>query len=164
MKIYNKGKGAFGQLGHLHGYHEFIPKKVEALADKVIVDVTCGGYNTIAVSSTGSRYTWGCDGCDDNIFLPTLLLPDLRSKGVISLSAGFYFTACVTKAGEVFTWGYGNDGRLGHGDGSDLQSPKRVEALVGVKAKQVSCGDDHTAVCTGGTVVYTHLVEKSMEN
>jgi hypothetical protein len=48
----------------------------------------------------------------------------------------------------VFTWGTGKYGRLGHGDETHQQTPKRVEALVGVKAKQVSCGIYHTAVCT----------------
>jgi hypothetical protein len=49
----------------------------------------------------------------------------------------------------VFTWGKGLYGKLGHGDANDQQqTPKRVEALVGVKAIQVSCGGAHTAVCT----------------
>ena len=55
--------------------------------------------------------------------------------------------ACVTKAGDVFTWGNGSYGKLGHGDERHQNTPKRVEALIGAKAKQVSCGSYHTAVC-----------------
>jgi alpha-tubulin suppressor-like RCC1 family protein len=73
------------------------------------------------------------------------------------VSANEYHTASVTKAGEVYTWGYGNlYGRLGHGDDPvNQETPKRVEALVGVNAKLVSCGADHTAVCTEDGHVYT---------
>ena len=47
--------------------------------------------------------------------------------------------------------GYGGYGKLGYGDESKQKTPKRVDALLigGVKAKQVSCGWEHTAVCTG---------------
>ena len=61
----------------------------------------------------------------------------------------------MTKAGDVYTWGNGNDDKLGHGDESDQETPKRIEALIGVKAKQVSCGFIHIAVCTENGTVYT---------
>ena len=135
----------------------YAPTKVEALADKVIVDVACGGgCHSLAVTSTGSMYTCGNDWSGSSYTLvPTLILPDLSSKGIISVSAGLYFKACVTKAGEVFTWGEGSTGKLGHGDESNQKTPKRVEGLIGVKAKQVSCGGHNTAVCTEDGRVYT---------
>ena len=37
-------------------------------------------------------------------------------------------------------------GKLGHGDESDQDTPKRIEALIGVKAKQIACRKNHTAV------------------
>jgi alpha-tubulin suppressor-like RCC1 family protein len=158
LKIINRGYGVSGQLGH--GYrdeHQLTPKKIEALADEVIVDVACGRNHTCAVTSTGSIFTCGhgiVTGHGDYSDIPRpWLLQDLSSKGVINVSANEHHTACVTKAGEVFTWGcYGRFGRLGHGDDND---PKRVEALVGVKAKLVSCGRYHTAVCTRDGHVYT---------
>jgi alpha-tubulin suppressor-like RCC1 family protein len=55
----------------------------------------------------------------------------------------------------VYTWGYGANGRLGHGDQIDQYTPKRIEALIGVKAKQVACGYRHTAVCTEDGEVFT---------
>jgi hypothetical protein len=62
--------------------------------------------------------------------------------------------ACVTKAGEVFTWGHGKYGILGHGDETNQYTPKRVEALVDVKVTMVSCGENHTTVCTEDGHVY----------
>ena len=153
MKIFNRGYGEYGQLGHANRNNECTPKKVEALAGEVIVDVACEHDHTIAATSTGSIYT-----CEDDMTVLPILLPDLNSKVVISVSGGSCFTACVTKGGDVFTWGEESYGKLGHGDESDQKTrrrPKRVEALIGVKAKQVSCGSHHIAVCTEDGRVYT---------
>ena len=40
LKIVNRGCSVSGQLGH--GNYQLTPRKVEALADEVIVDVACG--------------------------------------------------------------------------------------------------------------------------
>jgi hypothetical protein len=55
----------------------------------------------------------------------------------------------------VFTWGDGYYGKLGHGDESDQPTPKHVETLLGVKVTMVSCGYEHTAVCTEDGHMYT---------
>ena len=59
MKIINRGLGFYGQLGHDRRGDKLTPKKVEVLADEVIVKVTCGWPHTCAVISTGSIFTWG---------------------------------------------------------------------------------------------------------
>jgi alpha-tubulin suppressor-like RCC1 family protein len=106
---------------------------------------------TCVVTSAGSIFTWGegiLTGHGENRVLLPRLLQDLSSKGVVSVSSNSSHTACATKDGEVFTWGNGRYGKLGHGDDSHQPTPKRVEALVGVKATIVSCGYEHTAVCS----------------
>jgi E3 ubiquitin-protein ligase HERC2 len=113
----------------------------------------CGQICTCAVTSTGSIFTWGFELSND--VLKPRLLQDLSSKGVVSVSAHYYHIACVTKTGQVFTWGNDYYGRLGHGDSRNQPTPKRVEALVGVKANMVSCGGNHNAVCTEDGHVYT---------
>jgi alpha-tubulin suppressor-like RCC1 family protein len=144
----NRGDGSYGELGHNNRENQLTPKKVEALAEEVIVQVVCEVYSICALTSTGSI-------CRDGRVLLPRILQDLSSKGVVSVSAYFH-TACVTKAGEVFTWGCGDYfGKLGHGDTNPQKTPKRVEALVGVKAIQVSCGSNHTAVCTEDGHMYT---------
>jgi alpha-tubulin suppressor-like RCC1 family protein len=158
LKTINRGWGRHGQLGHTNRKNQIIPKEVEALADEAIVDVACGEYQTCAITSTGSIFTWGrgiASGHVEDVVVKPKLLQDLSSKGVVSVSANDAHTACVTKAGEVFTWGSGMYGKLGHGDERNKKTPKRVEALVGVNAKEVSCGGSHTAVCTEGGHVYT---------
>lgn len=103
-------------------------------------------------------YTWGqCPGTGHGEALVNkpMLLQDLSSKNVVSARTCFH-SACVTKARKVLTWGFVCCGRLGHRDERVQYSPKRIEALVGVEVKQVSCGQLHTAVSNeDGHVYYT---------
>ena len=94
-------------------------QKVEALADKVIVDVACGDQHTCAVTSTGSIFTWGRRAYltghgETGAVLKPNLLQDLSSKGVVNVSVKQSHAACVTKAGEIFTWGHEKYGKLHH--------------------------------------------------
>ena len=171
FKTINRGWGWGGQLGHCDDEDQLTPKKIEALADEVIVQVACGRVHTCAFTSTGAIFTWGegigtghCEGNSDDYSYSDAYsdddsdrkrLQDVSSKGVVSVSAGCDITLCVTKAGEVFSWGKGNNIMLGHGNGSRQFTPKRIEALVGVKIKMGSCGDYHPAVCTEDGDLYT---------
>ena len=159
FEIINRGLGDSRQLGHNSKKDELTPKKVEALADEVIVQVACGLRHTCAVTSTGLIFTWGYGSGTEHGEAAPVYLPrpfqDLSTKGVVSMSGAYFHTACVTKAGEVFTWGCGDSGKLGHGDASNQLTPKRIDALISVKAVQVSCGDKHTAVCTEEGNMYT---------
>jgi alpha-tubulin suppressor-like RCC1 family protein len=47
---------------------------------------------------------------------------------------------------EVYTWGQGVLGQLGHGDEKTQRQPRLVVAFLGFNVKQVSCGNQHTAV------------------
>lgn len=45
----------------------------------------------------------------------------------------------------MYTWGKGANGRLGHGDIEDINSPTLVEALKDKQVKSVVCGSSFTA-------------------
>jgi alpha-tubulin suppressor-like RCC1 family protein len=123
FKIINRGNCDYGRLGQNNFDHQLTPKKVEALAGKIIVDVACGQVCIYAVTSTGSIFALGCVSAvhgDDIVPLPRLL-QDLSSKGVVSVSSCSCISACVTKAGELLTWGDGYEGCLGYGDERSTQ-------------------------------------------
>lgn len=42
----------------------------------------------------------------------------------------------------------GDFGRLGHGNSSDLFTPKPIKALHGISIKQIACGDSHCLAVT----------------
>jgi E3 ubiquitin-protein ligase HERC2 len=60
----------------------------------------------------------------------------------------------VGEIGELFTWGRGVLGRLGHGNEQNQPSPKRVEALRGVRVISVSVGWQHALALAEDGLVY----------
>ncbi|VAI56238.1 unnamed protein product [Triticum turgidum subsp. durum] len=49
---------------------------------------------------------------------------------------------------QLYSWGWGDFGRLGHGNSSDVFNPQPVVALQGMKIKQIACGDSHCLAVT----------------
>jgi alpha-tubulin suppressor-like RCC1 family protein len=60
----------------------------------------------------------------------------------------------IGEDGELFSWGKVIFGTLGHGDGQNQPSPKRIEALRGVRVSQVSVGSLHVLALTEDGLVY----------
>jgi alpha-tubulin suppressor-like RCC1 family protein len=58
------------------------------------------------------------------------------------------------EAGELFSWGRGMEVFLGHGGARDEASPKRVEALRGVRISSVSIGMGHVLALAEDGLVY----------
>lgn len=52
------------------------------------------------------------------------------------LPASQAHTAAVDQLGGLYTWGQGSYGRCGHGLGTDMPSPARVESLSGLSMSQ----------------------------
>ena len=61
----------------------------------------------------------------------------------------------MTEEGELFTWSkYGDEFNLGHEVNTPQATPKRVEALVGVRAAAVAICGSHTIVAVEDGVVW----------
>ena len=125
-----------------------------------MVDVVCAEDSTIIFTTSGLIYVCG----EDRVFLnQSYIYPTVHQsfneKSVASICMKFNQTAFLTTSGEIYTWGTrtktGDPFSLGHGDSSDQQLPKRVEALSGIVCKQVDAGGDHFAVLTEGGKVFT---------
>lgn len=101
-------------------------------------------------------YTWGSGqysqlglGHERNEALPKEVNA-LSQEKVCFLSAGQHQTAALTEDGRVFTFGRAAHGRLGHGDsgGTNEDTPRLVEELLGEKVVRISGGYNHMACCT----------------
>ncbi len=56
------GGGSFfnrGQCGHGNNQDSDSPELIKSLQHKVIVNLVCGGYHTLALSSDNELYSWG---------------------------------------------------------------------------------------------------------
>ncbi|MBA0570257.1 hypothetical protein Golob_003936, partial [Gossypium lobatum] len=65
----------------------------------------------MALTSDGKLYGWGWN------------------KKVVQVSCGWRHTLAITEEKNVFSWGRGTNGQLGHGESTDRNVPKIIEAL-----------------------------------
>ncbi|KNA20329.1 hypothetical protein SOVF_053390 [Spinacia oleracea] len=153
-KLFTWGDGDKGRLGHGDKESKLVPTCVAALVEPNFCQVACGHSLTVALTTTGQVYTMGspvygqlgnpqADGK-----LPVRVDGKLVKSFVEEISCGAYHVAALTSRTEVYTWGKGANGRLGHGDTDDRNSPTLVEALKDKQVKSIACGTNFTAaVC-----------------
>ncbi|OMO88986.1 Regulator of chromosome condensation, RCC1 [Corchorus olitorius] len=70
-KVLSWGHGAHGQLGHSSIENQKVPVMIEALADKRVVHIACGGSTSAAITDDGKLYMWG-NAKDSQLGVPGL--------------------------------------------------------------------------------------------
>ncbi|XVF31739.1 hypothetical protein REPUB_Repub17cG0018200 [Reevesia pubescens] len=70
-KVLSWGHGGHGQLGHSSIQNQKIPVVIEALADKRVVYIACGGSSSAAITEEGKLYMWG-NAKDSQLGVPGL--------------------------------------------------------------------------------------------
>lgn len=149
-EVFTFGEGKFGRLGHNSERNQLTARRVEALANKRIKQIACGGFHTAAVSETGEVYTWGGGehgqlghGDRVNKTIPTLI-EALSEKLIVQVTCGWSHTVALSDTGEVYTWGNGDHGKLGHNDTTKVALPRMVEALNSKRVISVASYNEHT--------------------
>ncbi|XP_047317811.1 PH, RCC1 and FYVE domains-containing protein 1 [Impatiens glandulifera] len=153
-KLFTWGDGDKGRLGHGDKETRLVPTCVAALVEPSFCRVACGHSMTVALTTSGHVYAMGspvygqlgnpqADGK-----LPSRVEGRLMKSFVEEIACGAYHVAVLTSRTEVYTWGKGANGRLGHGDTDDKNSPTLVEALKDKQVKSIACGTHFTtAIC-----------------
>ncbi|BBG98612.1 Regulator of chromosome condensation family with FYVE zinc finger domain [Prunus dulcis] len=152
---------------------QWLPQKLSGSLNSVnISNVTCGGWHTAIVSTSGQLFTYG-DGTFgvlghgnlDSVSQPREV-ESLKGLWVKSVSCGSWHTAAVVEimvdrlrlnsiGGKLFTWGDADKGRLGHVDNERKLLPTFVARLVDHDFVQVCCGRMLTVGLTNKGTVYT---------
>ncbi|XP_073124189.1 ultraviolet-B receptor UVR8 [Henckelia pumila] len=117
--------------------------------------ISAGATHSVALLSGNVVCSWGRGedgqlglGDAEDRFSPTQVSA-LDGQEIVSVTCGAdHTTAYSDSLLQVFSWGWGDFGRLGHGDSSDLFSPQPIKALHGLKIKQIACGDSHCLAVT----------------
>ncbi|GER49683.1 regulator of chromosome condensation family protein [Striga asiatica] len=87
-------------------------------------------------------------GDAEDRFFPTQLSA-LNDQEIVSVTCGADHTTAYSESKlQVYSWGWGDFGRLGHGNSSDLFSPQPIKALQGLRIRQIACGDSHCLAVT----------------
>jgi len=138
-------------LGHDEERSEVLPRRIEALTQtgRRFVAVAAGYGHALALTEEGELYGWGredANGHGRKESIPHQLTAFVGQR-VEHVSAGDYSSCAVTDKGELYTWGHDKSSfHLGHGVGSAQHTPRRVEALSGVKVAAAAVCGTHTLV------------------
>ncbi|KAK2656331.1 hypothetical protein Ddye_009383 [Dipteronia dyeriana] len=117
--------------------------------------ISAGASHSVALLSGNIVCSWGRGedgqlghGDSDDRLSPTQLSA-LDGHEIVSVTCGAdHTTAYSVSRTEVYSWGWGDFGRLGHGNSSDLFTPQPIKALQGLRIKQIACGDSHCLAVT----------------
>ncbi|XP_020588013.1 ultraviolet-B receptor UVR8 [Phalaenopsis equestris] len=120
-----------------------------------VVLIAAGASHSVALLSDKVVATWGRGedgqlghGDAEDSLLPTLLRT-LDSSEISSIVCGADHTIAYSESDlQVYSWGWGDFGRLGHGNSSDVFTPQPIKALQGIRIKQIACGDSHCLAVT----------------
>lgn len=149
--VWSWGDGDYGKLGRGGSDGCKIPLKIDSLTGLGVIKVECGSQFSVALTRSGSVYTWGKGdyhrlghGTDDHVRSPRKV-SSLQGKKVICIATGSLHCVACTDIGEVYTWGDNDEGQLGDGTTSAIQRPRLLTALqIGKKINHVACGSAHT--------------------
>ncbi|KJY49641.1 RCC1 domain-containing protein [Bifidobacterium kimbladii] len=162
---YAWGYNNYGQLGDGTTTQRTTPVKVSkpegTPADFTYVQVSAGGYHSLALGSDGYVYTWGWNkygqlgkNINYNTDKPNpvpqkiLLDPKDASTGVkaIQVSGAAYHSMALGSDGNIYAWG-SNNFRLGDGTKTNRSTPVKVSKPADAPADftyvQVSAGWGH---------------------
>uniref|UniRef100_A0A8D0V1Z9 HECT and RLD domain containing E3 ubiquitin protein ligase 5 n=4 Tax=Sus scrofa TaxID=9823 RepID=A0A8D0V1Z9_PIG len=132
------------------------------LQEKIIIQITCGDYHSLALSKGGELFAWGENlhgqlGVGRGIAsTPTpQMVEHLYGVPLAQVSAGGAHSVALSMSGNVYSWGGNDFGQLGLGHTDDADFPSRIEALDGQHVEFLACGASHTALLTKGGLVLT---------
>jgi alpha-tubulin suppressor-like RCC1 family protein len=152
------GRGAYGRLGNAVITGNRVTPVTTFAGGTNWKQVSCGGYQTAAIKTDGTLWTWGYGSksrlgngaISGNISTPvTTFAGGTNWKQV---SCNLVSTAAIKTDGTLWAWGEGTDGRLGNNSFSQRSTPITTFA-GGTNWKQVACGYRHmAAIKTDGTL------------
>jgi hypothetical protein len=153
-RVYSWGVNNCGQLSHGDELHRPSPALVEGFEG--MGGIAAAGCHSLAVMESGKVFNWGglCLPGGWKHELRPIIVERFGGVRVRRVYAGLSVLSAIGENGELFSWGGGGHGLLGHGDEQNQPSPKRVEALQGVRVSSVSAGSEHALALSEDGMVY----------
>ncbi|XP_068597946.1 probable E3 ubiquitin-protein ligase HERC1 [Brachionichthys hirsutus] len=152
--VWSFGGGDNGKLGHGDTNRVYKPKVVEALQGMFIRKVCAGSQSSLALTSTGQVYAWGCGAClgcgsSEATALRPKLIEEMATTRVVDISIGDSHCLALSHDNEVYAWGNNSMGQCGQGNSTGpITKPKKVVGLDGVAIQQISAGTSHSLAWT----------------
>ncbi len=149
------GSGDFGELGDGSTKGSDAPVKVKLPKGVKVVAIAAGGYDNLALTSTGQVLAWGNNGQDElgdgksaDSDVPVEVKLPKRIK-VTALAGGYGHSLALTSTGSVLAWGDNYYGELGVGKAVGSSAvPLKVKLPKGIKVTEIAAGTDHSLALT----------------
>lgn len=140
------------------------PVEMSFFNDKQIIYVSAGGLHSLALSSTGIVYSWGCNDekalgrAGSEFEVEAVPIPTLENERVIQVCTGDSISAALTDKGRLFTWGTFRDsqGVMGHSGREIMQERASIlSELSHLKIVKIAAGANHLVALTQEHLLYT---------
>lgn len=152
--VWSFGSGDGGKLGHGDTCRHYKPKIVESLTGILVRDIACGCHFSLALTTTGQLYAWGCGSCvgcgsPDATILKPRLVEDLQGIRIVDIACGDNHCLALSHDNTVYAWGNNTMGQCGQGHTqSPITRPRKVTGLGKVPIHQISAGTSHSLAWT----------------
>ena len=166
--VFSWGEGDEGKLGHDNKNSCDRPRVIDALRGKDVIDISCGGAHSAAITSAGELFTWGKGRYgrlghrdSDDQYKPKLVEALVGHRVIdVACGSGDAQTLCITDDDNVWSWGDGDYGKLGRGGSDGCKEPMKVESLAGLGAIKVECGSQFSVALTrSGMLKFVNVCE-----
>ncbi len=127
--VYSFGYGGTGALGHGTKEDHYIPSKIVALRDQVIVSISAGLHHSLALNDRGT----------------------LNSLHIYR----FLWSQTTWDTGVVFSFGTGRSGQLGLGSDTKQLVPTKINTLAHERIAKASAGSKHSLFLSEEGRVYS---------
>ncbi|KAI3719130.1 hypothetical protein L6452_20024 [Arctium lappa] len=118
-QLWNWGANSNNELGRGNRVGGWKPQPIPGLEGVHIVQITSGGYHSLALTDEGRVLSWGYGGhgqlghfSTQNQPVPSVI-ESLASEKVVYIACGGSSSAAVTDKGQLYMWGNAKDGQLG---------------------------------------------------
>jgi len=159
--VYTFGCGSLGRLGHGEDQHVRVPKLVNALRGKQIVQIAAGNWYTMVISENGSVFSWGYNrfGQTGHGKATTQAFPrhvsSLYNNSIIKVACGKHHALFWTEdSGDLYSIGSGVCGQLGTRNRKMQTSPVLIDRFNGMDFTHVAAGYNHNIVLDSNSNVY----------
>ncbi|XP_019488804.1 PREDICTED: probable E3 ubiquitin-protein ligase HERC6 [Hipposideros armiger] len=158
-RVFAWGAGSEGQLG-IEEFKEivFTPKKIKALADIKIIQVSCGHYHSLALSGDGQVFSWGKNshgqlglGKEFSSQASPQRVRSLKGIPLAQVAAGGAHSFALSLSGTSFGWGSNNAGQLAL-SGNDVPETSSFSK----KPEYLGLHCIHSLSCSYHTLAYVY--------
>ncbi|CAM4858154.1 unnamed protein product [Rotaria socialis] len=156
--VCSAGNNEYSQLGR-EG-RTTIPEKVILPQSEDAVQIACGQYFSMCLTSNGNIVVWGSISGkitnDDGFFYSKPeCLKGFDNRRVIQIAAGYTHCLGLTDDGTVYAIGINAHGQLGLGNSKDYKLATPITCLRGCPIVYIACGAYHSLIISKSGTVFT---------